>query len=390
MRGALNALFLAAHYMSSAPGRTAVLVLGTTVALFLPVFTWMAAAQLEDTMYARAHRSPIVVGHVGNEFDLVISSLYFKGQVRDPITAGEWRRVSQQQGVVAVPLYARYSASGTPLVGTNLDYFDQRSLQLSAGRFPGVLGEVVAGSAVAAAFNLSPGDTVRSDLTNLYNIAGSYPIMLEVVGLLDQSGTPDDEAFFADVKTTWVIDGLFHGHDAVNQTNALNPGSGEDENLEATAAIFMFSEITNQNRSSFHLHGSQDEAPITSVMVFPRDQRAHDQFLGDFALEETLQAVRPVEVIETIFGIVLRLRDALGVYFSAVAVTTAAFCWLAITLSLRLRHAELTLMRRLGCSRWAITTIVGAEIGLVLLASLCSTALFVWGGLSLLSAVTPG
>ncbi|MEN0065784.1 MAG: ABC transporter permease [Myxococcota bacterium] len=389
MTGMVNALFLAAHYMASAPRRTVVLVLGTTVALFLPVFTWLAAAQLEDTMYARAQSSPIVVGHAGNEFDLVISSLYFRGQVRDPITAGDWRRIRQRRDVVAVPLYARYRASGAALVGTNLDYFDQRGLQIEAGRLPGVLGEVVAGSDVAAAFDLSPGDTVRSDLTNLYNIAGSYPIMLEVVGLLAPSGTPDDQAFFGDVKTTWVIDGLFHGHDEVTRASSLNPDR-EEENLEATAALFMFSEINAQNRSSFHLHGSQDEAPITSVMVFPKDQRAHDQFLGDFALEETLQAVRPVKVIETIFGIVLRLRDAMGVYFAAVAVTTAAFYWLAVTLSLRLRHEELTLMRRLGSSRWAITTIVGAEIGLVLLASVCCTALFVWAGLSLLSAATVG
>jgi putative ABC transport system permease protein len=384
-----KALFLAFHYMAAAPTRTGVLVLGTTVAMYLPVFTWLAAAQIEDAMYARAHSSPIVVGRAGNEFDLVLSSLYFRGQVPESVTAGDWRRIDERPGVAGVPLYTPYSVGGSPLVGTNLAYFEQRGLGIAEGRLPGILGEVVAGSDVAAAFGLSPGDTVRSDLRNLYNIAGSYPIVLEVVGVLAPNGTPDDEAFFADVKTTWVIDGLFHGHDEVTRADAANPDDA-GEHLQATAALFVFSEITAQNRASFHQHGSQDDAPITSVMVFPDDQRAHDQFLGDFALEETLQAVRPFEVIQTLFGIVLRLRDALGVYFAAVAVTTAAFFWLAISLSLRLRRGELTLMRRLGCSRWAITTIIGAEIGLVLLASTCCTALMVWGGLALLSAVAVG
>ena len=43
--------------------------------------------------------------------------------------------------------------------------------------------------------NLTAGDTVRSDFTNLYNIAGAYPILLKVSGVLGPNGTPDDHAF---------------------------------------------------------------------------------------------------------------------------------------------------------------------------------------------------
>ena len=385
-----NALFLALRYMASAPLRSGVLVLGTTVALFLPLFTWLAADQLEDTLYARAQASPVLLGHKGNEFDLVISSLYFRGHVRDTIPMSARTEVKNKGYGVAVPLHVKYSAGGSPLVGTSLAYFEQRHLQLSQGRLPAVLGEVVAGAQTARDFNLKAGDSVRSDMTNLYNISGSYPVMLDVVGVLAPTHTPDDTAFFADVKTAWVIDGLFHGHEKVNAANALNPQAGTEENLEATAAIFMFSEISDQNLGSFHLHGSPDEAPLTAVLVFPRDQRAHDELLGDYALEETLQAVRPVKVIDTIFGIVLGLRDALAVYFSAVALTTVAFFWLVISLSLRLRREELSLMQRLGSSRGAIATIVGAEVGLVILASAGLTAVLTWAGLALLTSATAG
>ena len=40
---------------------------------------------------------------------------------------------------------------------------------------------MVAGAEIASAMRLSVGDAVRSDLQNLYNIAGGYPLMLRVV-----------------------------------------------------------------------------------------------------------------------------------------------------------------------------------------------------------------
>ena len=380
-----HALFLALRYLASAPGRSAVLVLGTSVALFLPLFTWQASALLEQTLMARAESSPVLVGAKGNEFDLTMSGLYFRGQVTETIPSSSAERPSEAG--VAVPLFVSHSVGGSPLVGTSLDYFEARGLQMWDGRRPALLGEVVAGWEVAQAFRLQVGDSVRSDLTNLYNIAGAYPILLEVVGILEPTGTPDDEAFFADLKTVWVLDGHLHGHEEVTRANSLNPDAESGENLEATAAIFMITEITPENRGSFHFHGDTGGLPISSVLVFPRDQESHDLLLGDYALDEDLQAVRPVTVVRTILGIVLRVQEGASVYFAAVAASTLAFFVLVLVLSLRLRRAELTLMRRIGCSRGTIATMVGAEVFLVVgaasLVAIGSTLL----GLELLRSV---
>lgn len=374
MSSVRHGLYLALRYLASAPGRTAILVLGTSVALFLPLFTSQAAQVLEDELLTRASSSPILLGAPGNEFDLTMNSLYFRGRIREPIPYGSRRLVDQREYGLTVPLYVAHSAGGAPVVGTSLEYFDARGLTLAEGRKPALLGEVVAGAAAAEAFHLSPGDTVRSDLTNLYNIAGAYPTMLEVVGVLKPSGGPDDEAFFADVKTIWVLDGALHGHDAVQKEASLNPDADEGENLEATAAIFLFSEMTKETRASFHLHGDADELPVSSLLVFPRDARAHDQLLGDALLESGLQAVRPTSVVRTVLDIVLRVREGLNAYFGVVAGSTLAFFALVVTLSLRLRRAEIELMQRIGCSRPAIAVIVGCEIGLVVAAAAALTA----------------
>ena len=369
-----------------------VLVSGLTVALFLPVFTWLAAQTLEGALMSRAQASPILLGHAGNEVDLTLAALYFRGAVETPVPFALGRRTRDRYGP-AIAVYLRHTVGTGPLVGTQPEYFSARGLSPETGRLPVVIGEVVAGAEIAHSFRLKVGDQVRSDLSNLYNLSGAYPLLLDVVGILHARGTPDDNAFFTDIKTTWALDGLFHGHGEVTAEAALNPEAAEDENLEASAALFLFSEITDANRSTFHLHGSMDDAPVTAFLVFPQgfpeDRRAHDQVLGDFALDELYQAVRPSTVVRSLLDIVLRLRDALQSYFFLVALSTSAFFLLVISLSLRLRRDELQLMARMGCDRFTLATLVGTEVVLVLLAATLTCGLLVWLGLRILSSGLP-
>jgi putative ABC transport system permease protein len=380
-----DALFLALRYLRSAPGRTAVLIAGTTVAILLPLFTYRAAALLERTLLLRAERSPILIGAKGNEFDLTLSSLYFRGQVREPIRASDLDRLRRRGYGLCVPLYVAHSAARSPIVGTGLEYFEARGLRTVSGRLPAVIGEVVAGADVARRLRLTIGDEVRSDLRNLYNLAGGYPLLLDVVGVLAPTGGPDDEAFFADVKTAWALDGLFHGHQEVTREQATNPEAAEGESLEATAALFLFQEISDANRASFHMHGEPGSGPLTSVLVLPKDRKSHDLLLGDYALEEKLQAVQPLDVVRTVLGIVLRAREGLDAFFLVLALSTAAFFVLVISLSLRLRAREIALMRRIGSSRGAVASIVGAEIALVVAAAVVFAGVLAWALLAVLA-----
>lgn len=379
-----DALFLASHYLRSSPGRSLVLVLGSTAAAFLPLFTLLAADLVEDTLLRRAQASPVLIGAKGNEFDLSMSSLYFRGQVAETVPVRELDRLGTRNGTLAIPLYVAHSVGGTPLVGTSVEYFSARSLRPARGRLPALLGEVVAGAEVAHRLRLEVGEHVRSDLANLYNLAGGYPVLLEVVGILERSSTPDDDAYFADVKTTWVLDGLFHGHQAVTREQTLNPDDGEGENMEATAALFLFADLDESNRSSYHMHGSTGDAPLSSILVLPETQKDHDILLGDYALEQNLQAIEPETVVRTVLGIVLRARDALSAFFVVVALSTLCFFVLVISLTLRLRRREIDLMQRIGSGRFAIATIVGTEIVLVLLASALLSTGLTWAGLALI------
>ena len=315
-----------------------------------------------------------MIGKKGNEFDLTMNSLYFRGHIKDPLEFEEQKTASAYG--LSVPIYVNHSISGTPLVGSSVGYFSARNLSIQSGRNYALLGEVVAGFQTAQLFHLKVGDKVRSDMQNLYNISGGYPMVLEVVGILNANDTSDDNAFFTDVKTTWALDGYMHGHEEVTRKDALNSEAEEGENLEATAAIFMFPEITKENRNSFHLHGDIGELPISSVLLLPKNVEQHNIALGDYELRKDVQAVRPKIVVETILEILLGIQRALDAYFFVISFSTLSFFSLILYLSRQLRSTELEIMERMGASKTMIRWMFIAEVSIILLFSLLLATLF--------------
>ena len=80
---------------------------------------------------------------------------------------------------------------------------------------------------------MNVGDSVISSPGSMFDLAGVYPLKMSVVGVLAPSYTVDDEAIFVDIKTTWVIAGLAHGHQDLSQPQAesavLRKVNGEAE-----------------------------------------------------------------------------------------------------------------------------------------------------------------
>lgn len=382
-----NALFLAMRYLSKHRLRSLIVVFGLGIVLFLPLFSYGLSQLLSDTLLQRGRSSPILIGHKGNEFDLTMNALYFRAEVKDSVPMQLADDVHRAAYGVAVPLYIKHSAGGAPLVGTSLEYFGKRELGFREGRSFAVLGEIVVGSELAESHGFSVGDSIRSDAQNLYNIAGSYPMMLTVVGTLEPSNTPDDRAIFTDVKTIWTLDGHFHGHEAVTAENSIDPADSEDENLEATAAIFMFQDFDPEKVQGFHIHGDMAALPLSSILVFPDTQKHHDQLLGDYASSNQYQSVRPIEVVQTILGIVLRLQEALTMYFGVILIATTALLFLIFQLSFRLRKGEFHLMERMGGSRFTIRQMVLAELGVLLIFAVGLAWCMSWFGLFVVARV---
>ena len=89
-----NAFLLAYRYLRFHPLRTLILIFGTAVTLFLPVFTYFGSSAIQESLLYRGKSSPILIGKKGNEFDLTMNSLYFRGHIKDPLDFKEQKTAS--------------------------------------------------------------------------------------------------------------------------------------------------------------------------------------------------------------------------------------------------------------------------------------------------------
>jgi putative ABC transport system permease protein len=359
-----DAVWLGVRALTATPGRALSLALALGVALGLPALTWRAGARAEAALRARADATPVVVGAPGDTFDLVFAALHFRpGDT--PLVPWSTVAALQAPGLALAPVHVVHRADGVPLVGTSPEYYEARSLRPAAGRLPAVLGEIAVGAAIAEARGLRPGHRLRSDVEALHDLAGEAPLSLEVTAVLARAGTPDDHAIFADVRTAWALDGSLHGHTAVTEDQAL-PGS-TDAHTRASGAVLPEDPL-EADTATFHLHGDVGAQPLTAVLVFPVDARAHDLLLDRATTLPGLRAVRPGPVVAELLSIGHRLRDGLLLFLGIMAGATLALVAVALDLSRRLRAHETALLRRLGAHPALVPLMHATEAGLLLLA----------------------
>jgi len=360
----IDSLYIAWKYISFNKIKTATLVACVTLISFLPLALQLLLDESERQLMSRAVSTPLVLGAKGSSLDLAMSTLYFGDEVPEIITMQASERVDDTDLALPIPVYVRFKARGSPIVGTTLDYFAFRHLKIAQGRQLAVLGDCVLGARVAASLNLKPGDSLVSSPESLFDLAGVYPLKMKVSGILEKSHTSDDLAIFVDLKTAWIIQGLGHGHQDV--TRIKDPTliyKRTDSNVAATAKLFHYTEITKNNIDSFHFHGDLGGYPITAVVAVPYDRKSGTILRGRYLKkEETQQIVKPEEVIDGLLQNIFRIKNVLDAVISVVALATILAIVLVFALSLRLRQREIQTIFKLGCSRMTIVRLIGAEI----------------------------
>ena len=363
-----DVLYLAWRYLAHHRVKTAILVFAIMLIVFLPVGLRVLVKQSERELTTRAAATPLLLGARGSPLELALNSLYFESDVPATMPFAQCTRVQNSGQALAIPLHTRFRARRHPIVGTSLDYFDFRGLRIAAGRQLAVLGECVLGAEVARATGAGPGagqvNHVVSSPESVFDIAGVYPLKMTVVGVLERSHTPDDEAVFVDLKTAWVIEGLGHGHMDMSSAEAA-PGvlRREGGKVIANASVVQYNEITPENMDSFHFHGALDDFPVTAVIAVPHDEKASALLQGRYlADDETVQIVRPIEVMEELLGTILKVQSYVVTAVIVIGLATLATATLVFMLSLRLRRREIATLVKIGGSRGRVLAILLSEI----------------------------
>lgn len=365
MKGALH---LAWCYVAGHRVRTGLLALalGLTMALPLMVKSFVSLAQTE--LRARAEATPLVLGAKGSAMELTLNALYFRRRGVETVTAGQSRAIQEAGLADAIPLYVRFHSQEAPIVGTSLEYFAFRQLKLTAGRMMGRLGECVVGTKLAKERGLKVGDAILSSPEQVFDLAGVYPLKMQVVGILAESHGMDDHAIFVDVKTTWLMEGIAHGHeDMVTTTDATAIQEKQGNHVVASKAVRMFGEVTDANIGGFHFHGDMKSYPLTAVLVVPRDAKAQAILLGRYQDKpEGLQLIQPAHEMDGLLSMLFQAEQLAIVLLSLLGFAVFLIAALVFALSFRMRRQEFRALENMGIARSTLFQVKAFEVIMVL------------------------
>jgi putative ABC transport system permease protein len=362
-----NVLLLAWHYLRFNKIKTLILIFSIAVAIFLPLAINLLVRDYQDDLFSRARDTPLIAGAQGSRLDLVLNGLYFRGKPAQDLTMGEVDGLNSSGLALSVPVLIKHTARGFPIVGTSLEYFEIRHLQIASGSGLTRLGDCVLGAAVAKKLKLQSGAMLMSDAENVFDLAGSYPLNMRVKGLLAPTSTADDNAIFVDLKTEWLILGLMHGHQEAATADPTLLISRDASNVTASAALLPFQEVTTSNISLFHMHGDPAANPISAILAWPLDEKSSAILRGRYqTVKSAVQLLVPRTVVRETFDLVFRVKRFFDAQAVLVGAAMALLLGLVVLLSLRLRQSEMETMFKIGCARVTVFSLMATEIVMVL------------------------
>lgn len=349
-----DSLYLAWRYLKHHRVTTVVLIASLALIIYLPAALQVIVASAERHFRSRADSTPLIIGPRGSSLELVLGSVYFDKPYEQVTRFEQLKRVQEQQLGTPIPLHLKFATRDCQIVGTTDDYLRLRNLRLAKGRPCSMLGECAIGAGVADRLDVTVGDRIPVSMPTAF-LLDNPPLRLRVVGIFARTETPDDDAIFVDLETTWIIEGLGHGHD-----QGARHGSPEAE---------LYTDITKENVNSFHFHGDRGEFPLTAIIVVPDGVKSQTILLGQyFSPDETVQIVRPRDVMDSLLKRVVMIRSYLIAIIAVISLVTLLTMTLVILLSIRLRRAEIITMSKIGCSRGRIALVLGGQIVIILAA----------------------
>ncbi len=374
-----QSFYLALKYITFHTTRSIVLVFSIGIIVYLPNGLKKLIDESEAQMVARAKATPLIIGAKGSSTDLVINTLYFQQEKTDGVSMKTLKDVNALGFGYAIPILSMFSSQGFPIIGTDPDYFTFRKLIPASGRWMSFVGECVIGSAIADKLNIVEGDSLVSSPENFFDLAGVYPLKMNVVGVLEPTDSPDDQAVFVDIKTNWVIMGLGHGHEDL--TNNYDPTVilQRDSNIvKVGAKLYIYNTISGENMDSFHFHGDMDTYPLSSLIFIPKDHKSATIFRGRFESGEfPQQIIVPEDVVNNLLQSIFRIKQIFNTVFILVGLATMLILALIVTLSVRLRKDEIYTMFTIGSSRLKVLEIISFEL-IILIGSSAIFAAFLY------------
>ena len=317
----------------------------------------------------------LIIGPKGSPLQLVLSAIY---RISPPIENLPYRYYQQltkdKRITEAIPIALgdNTEQGGFPIVGTIPRYFE---LEYAPGRKFYVRGKAIGGpfdAIIGARVARENQWDIGSEFTLVHGGADSEHVhdeKFQVVGVLKQTGTPNDKSVFVNLEGFYQIE----GHDKPIDEARRRWGEffGTDALDEFDREIAPFARELERERaadpSDSHAHHHHHETPdvlkeVTSILVLTRSPEDAIMFSGRLKKGFQAQAVNPIIPMRQLMRLFVgNVRTMLMVLTALIIVVSGVGIFVSIYNSMADRRHEIAVMRALGARRQTVFSIILTE-----------------------------
>ncbi|MCP4644590.1 MAG: ABC transporter permease [bacterium] len=311
----------------------------------------------------------MVVGAKGNPLQLVLSAVYFLDAPTGNITLADLERMREEEDIVretvvdengkevevvgAFPIGLGDTYRGHRVVGTERALLEKTTWDafnrtypygLSEGRLFDKPFEAVVGYAVAQSTGLELGQK----FITTHGIGAAAGMGHEhkhdpyvVVGVMEQSGTPNDRAIFCDLESVWQV----HQHDPIGEAE------GDEDEAHAEDHDGHDHAEGEACEHADHDHGKE----VTAILVklpTPALRPTFKDYVND---NYNAMATVPVNEIQKLFNQLLGTAKAVLLAIGyLVMVISSISIMIGLYMAILQRKRDLAVMRALGATKGEI------------------------------------
>lgn len=357
----------------SKPLTTILLLLVMATSIGLSVLVGTLGVGFQQGLTTATEPFTLLIGANGSSQQMVMNTVFLQDRPLSNIPYSEVESLRNQPKLVlsAVPIAMGDSVNGFKLIGTEAEIFNIRPkpkapewLRIDKGDIFKKPFEAVIGVDVAARLGLKVGDTFYSTHGLLAKGKSHEEHPFTVVGILDTTKGPYDQAILTDIQSIWAL----HSHQgsataAQSATTAPQSTSSaaQSTTLQNTVATPQGASTTAQNNVP------SPKGAVTTILVEPMGYSQAYQLASTYTNRKDVQIVFPAQTIVQLFNLMGRgeqIWQPIGYLIIALSLLVMI---VTIYLSTMSRIRDYAILKTLGASSKQLYAILCCQSTTILL-----------------------
>ena len=322
----------------------------------------------------------LIVGARTGDINLLLLSVFRIGNATANVTWDAVEAISEEERVSwVVPISLGDSHKNFRVVGTTEEFFERykygggQPLDFIDGQKFNREAEVVLGAQVAVELSYGLGDSLILS-HGMADVSFSHhdQVPIEVVGVLERTGTPVDNALFVNLETIEAIhaDEEEHGHEEAHHDEHDNEEAHHDEHEEAHHDEHEHEEAHHDEHDHEEAHHDEHEGhshpplgTVTALLVGLESQIATLQvqrWINEYA-KEPLLAILPGVALTQLWELVGNVENVLRGISILVFISSLLGLNAMLLASMRERRREIDILRSIGAPSLFILALLVIE-----------------------------